>query len=127
MGPWLDNCGAKGIFIAIETCGSGGAIEFLAKEGRVIMTSCKEDETSHWRKELRNSIFFYYLADPSAGALNKKSLDENDNGWISAEEAFPYVYDNVVKYTERKYPPQYRQHPQLYDGYAGELDVTKFG
>ncbi|MCD6222543.1 MAG: hypothetical protein J7K12_02520, partial [Thermoplasmata archaeon] len=126
MGPWLDNCGAKGIFIPISTCGSGGAIQFLAKEGRVIMTSCKEDETSHWRKELRNSILFYYLADPSAGALNKKSLDRNNNGWVSAEEAFPYVYDNVVKYTERKYSPQYRQHPQLYDGYAGELDVTKF-
>ena len=123
MGPWLDNCGAKGIFIAISTCGSGGAIEFLAKEGRVIMASAAEDETSWWVKSLQNSVFFYYLADPSAGALNIKSLDENNNGWVSAEEAFPYVSENVYNYLA-KYGKI--QHPQLYDGYAGDLDVTRF-
>ena len=123
MGPWLDSCGAKGIFIAISTCGSGGAIQFLAKERRVIMTSATEDETSWVVKSLQNSVFFYYLADPSAGALNKESLDENSNGWVSAEETFPYVSENVYNFLS-KYG--IIQHPQLYDGYAGDLDVTRF-
>jgi len=134
MGPWLDNCGAKGIFIAIDTCGSGGAIQFLAKEGRVIMTACKEDESEWAPPMLKNGIFSYFLAEPyddkyprdgkPDGALNQKSIDKNGNGWISAEEAYPYVRDNTYEW--RKEHGKYPQHPQLYDGYAGDLDVTKF-
>ncbi|MCD6572748.1 MAG: caspase family protein, partial [Thermoplasmata archaeon] len=127
MGPWLDNCGAKGIFIPINTCGSGGAIQFLAKQGRVIMTSCAEDEGSSVDLlKLKNSVFFYFLADPVGGALNKKDLDKNNNGWISAEEAFPYVSKKVPEYVNMRWGLPDHQHPQLYDGYAGELDVTKF-
>ena len=137
MGPWLDNCGAKGIFVIVDTCGSSGAIQFLAKQGRVIMTSCAEDESSWAPSLLRNSIFFYFLTEPyndkyprdgkPDGALNQKSMDKDDNGWVSAEEAYQYVCESTSEFIKKhgdyeKYP----QHPQLYDGYAGDLDVTRF-
>ncbi len=126
MDPWLDKCKVKGIFIAISTCGSGGAIQFLAKEGRVIMTSCRDDEASSVDRMIGNSVFFYFLADPTAGALNGREFDKNNNGWVSAEEVFPYVSQKVPEYVEKRWGVPDAQHPQLYDGYPGDLDVTRF-
>ncbi len=137
MNPWLNKCDAKGMFIAISTCNSGGAIEHLAAEGRVIMTSCKEDESTGTPPLLKNSVFFYFLAEPyddkyprdgkPDGALNQESMDKNNNGWVSAEEVYQYVYSSVSTWVDEHANGRYSMHPQLYDGYDGDLDVTYFG
>lgn len=122
MDPWLDQCEAKGICIIADTCHSEYAIDDLAQDGRVILTSSDKEHPACVSRRLQNSIFIYYLADSHDGAFQKKNLDKNDNGWISAEEAFPYAKEKTDIFA-----CQNPQNPQIYDGYDGELDISYVG
>ena len=77
--------------------------------------------------ELRNGVFTYFLVSEEDiikelkgidGAFARKDCDYNHDGWVSAEEAFSHAsYWTWYIY--------YRQHPQMYDGYSGQLKITK--
>jgi len=45
--------------------------------------------------------------------------DINHDGWLSVEEVYNDLHPEVVDYSEQYYPTV--QHPQLSDGYEGEL------
>ncbi len=82
--------------------------EEIRKDGRVILMSSLEDEVS-WG-DSKGGHFTNIL---------KKSIGEgfgdlNNNGFISAEEAFNYTQPRTG----------YNQHPTMYDGYEGELHLT---
>ncbi len=135
----LLQCGAEKILVVLDCCESGGFIPYLKFTNRVILTSSKSNEYSTAFEILQNSAFTYFLVDETGtwskqsgwptplegkdGAFARKSCDINHDGWISAEEAYTYA----ATYTPRFVMEQWgvNQHPQIYDGYSGELKITK--
>lgn len=136
---WLDDLDSQGIVVLAENCHSGAAIPYLEKEGRVILTSSSSDELSGGNMSY-NDPFIYLLADETGewsgrwgwpkpfdgkdGAFarddpdtNEKDYGGNNDGWISAEEAYAYV----------KYWHEYAGwcHPQMSDMYPGDLNIVK--
>jgi len=133
---WL---GSKNILVVIDCCNSGGFIPALKFTNRIILTSSKSNEYSTAFDILENGAFMYFLVDETGiwskqsgwptpkegkdGAFARKSCDTDHDGWISAEEAYAYA----AVYTPRFVREQWgvSQHPQIYDGYPGELKITK--
>jgi len=132
---WL---GSKNILAIIECCYSGGWISALKFTNRVILTSSRENEESFSYHELENSVFVYFLVDETGvwskhwgwptplegkdGAFARKSCDTNNDGWVSAEEAYTYASQYTAKWA---FLGGLSQHPQIYDGCPGELKITK--
>jgi hypothetical protein len=83
----------------------------LSREGRVILAACEADEGALF---LEYSHFTFQLAY----ALWADRWDTNDNGWISAEEAFVRARDCTIAVTDDC------QHPQMSDGCPGEVDLV---
>ncbi len=89
-----------------------GFSEEIKKDGRVIMMSSQEDEPSYSDLE-EGHVFTSELVK----SLGEGFGDLNNNGLISAEEVFNYTRYRTPK-------PSTPQHPIIYDGYDGELDLT---
>ncbi|MBC7081090.1 MAG: PKD domain-containing protein [Thermoplasmatales archaeon] len=110
-----------------EGCFSGRLITntSLPKEGRIILTSSKEDEVS-WGRVFKSvnkwyGVFSYYLLEGLRGKADGIKTDEftgTKDGWVSAEEAFYYAKPRVESEGRT-------QHPQIYDGIEGEVWLTK--
>ena len=136
MDSWLDQCGAEGICIIAESCKAGWSINDFAKDGRVILTSSDRDKASWSVFRLKNSVFLHFLMEPSYdffpkdgkpdGALTMKELDANNDGWISAEEAFLYAAEKTDEYNEWR-GWELRQNPQMYDGFDGDFTISYVG
>jgi hypothetical protein len=144
VGNWLDELDSQGILVIAENCNSGAAIPYLEKDGRVILTSCRAGESSGSDDTIKNSIFIYFLADETGvgssklgyptpktgkdGAFARDDPDTNseyggnNDGWVSAEEAYKYAYKWTVKATESS---EYPMHPQISDMYPGDLNIVK--
>ena len=133
------NCASQKIVMIFQSCYSGKAIDALKGEGRVILTSSDREHPSYALGRCRNSLFVYFLVDETGchssawgfptpnigkdGAFAREDCDLNKDGWVSAEEAFKWASYWTDYHREHfGYEPQY---PQLYDGYDGELLVTK--
>ncbi len=119
----LNRIHARGIAMIVDSCHSGGfndnwsyakSYDFASElasdlkgRNRVILTSVREDETSY-------GSFF------SEGIINglKGYADSNKDGFVSAEEAFYYARDIILNNFGD-------MHPQIFDDYPGELDLTK--
>jgi len=138
MNKWLDACSAKGICLVAESCSSEGAIKYMKEEGRIILASSAINRASYSYGDLRNSIFLYFLMEPSYdffpkdgkpdGALTMKDLDKNNNGWISAEEAFPYAAEKTDEFLEWEgWGEECYQYPKMYDGFDGDFDISYVG
>jgi hypothetical protein len=123
---------AKGLCVIIDSCFSGGfddsikgydpnvnkfdsekfkqgMVEELAAEGRIILMSCEEEESSY------GSYFSNYLI---SGLSGWGDYFGNNDGINSAEEAFSYAYPWVVIFTGGK------QHPTISDQFPGEFALT---
>ena len=87
----LDKCSYKGMLVIAETCQSGGVIHDVAQDGRVILTSSREDRPSWLYGAKHNSVFIYFLFDSREGAFSMRSCDYNKDGYVSAEEAYKYA------------------------------------
>jgi len=132
LNEWLDELDSQHISVFLDTCFSGGFIDKatrkellssdlndgfakdLSKGGRVIITASNETESSWEYGALEHGVFSYYILE---GFDNLELLDDNEDNEISAEEIFLYIEPLVRNYTEQD------QHPQMYDGYEGELTL----
>ena len=129
LDSWLDELESKHMAVVMDTCYSG-RMKALAQNGRVVLTAggrgilCPvSGDTS-----LGAGIFTYFLLQGFDGVA-----DINNDGWVSAEEAFHYsrwpsFYFSVWKwfpYTE--YLPHFIgiQIPYMYDNYRGQLPLIK--
>jgi len=110
----LDRLGAKGLGIIIDSSYSGKIINEYGKSGRVILTSCHALEPSFYQPGYGFGIFSYYFLR-SLHPLR----DINEDGWISLEESFDYVYTRVWM------EGFYDQRPQLYDDFPGEFNFIE--
>ncbi|MFX1589294.1 MAG: caspase family protein, partial [Promethearchaeota archaeon] len=106
------NCADK--YVVVDACNSGGLIPEVQDIGRYIMTACENDEESLETPSLEHGIFTYYLLESQENAD-----DQNEDGVISMEECYDYVYSNTVSHSG-SYGSEYRYHPQEYDGISGE-------
>jgi hypothetical protein len=105
-------------FSEMATEGSDGFAKDLSKNGRVILTASQENEESGEYDTLKHGLFAYYIID----ALSKPEMtDVNGDHVVSAEEIFGYAAPRTVDYAARQ---DDIQHPQIYDGYPGELPVV---
>jgi len=80
--------------IIIDACYSGSAKNYLMSEGRVLITSSREDEETY-----RGTSFFIF------DAMRNKKYDLNNDGYCSIMEAFY----GAKEYIENKFG----NHPQL--------------
>ena len=132
LGEWIDKCDAHAIIYTISACHSGSAIPVLGKEGRIIMSACRSDEaglTGWLLAFLYNrgdvtSYYGYHGGPNPNGAFWRKDCDLNEDGWVSAEEAFPYTCYWVEKFHNEFFNPDHPIHPQIYDGIDGELHIS---
>ncbi len=103
----FDEMKYSSLVIIIDACYSGGAIPVFKKENRIIMTSARSDEMG------ANTIFSQRVL---AALQGLGDIEGNNNGWVSAREAFNFV--------QTRYPgPQYQPWPQIQDDYPGELNI----
>ena len=134
LNSWLDDLGAEAIIYCISACHSGSAIPIIGCKGRVIMTACGAFETgaTAWFLTFLFNEFNvaanwgYYDVPPGPnGAFARNDCDLNGDGWVSAEEAFPFAREWTEKFHEFWHPEHRPIHPEMYDGYDGELLITK--
>ena len=101
------NCAEK--FVLTDACNSGGMIFECQATGTYMMTSCMDYEISYESSNLEHGIFTYYFLR----SLNYAS-DSNNDGIISLEEQYHYVYSNVFRESG------YDSRPQESDRITGE-------
>ncbi len=100
------------VVVILDTCYAGS---FSGRFPRAeMLMSARADEKSYLEPGI-GGIFTYYVCQ----ALRSSSFDPNNDGWVSAEEAFNYA---APRTTERS--PNH-QHPVFYDGYPGDIPITK--
>lgn len=129
----FDGLNGKNLVLIFETCYSGGMLdgyEDLVDTGRIILTSCDNDESS-WPMYLQMRWLFPNFLFRGL----KAPADQNHDGWVSAEESFLYAKDrtisrstvyaqifSLVPFVPHDFNPQY---PQLYDGWPSDTNNTE--
>ena len=86
-------------------------------EAGVVITACGVDEVAFYSDDFRHGVFTYYLLRALEG---KADWQGNNNGWVSAEEAYRYLAPNVNSYIRDMVGLGYlpigtRQRPRMYD------------
>lgn len=140
----FDTLESEHIAIFLNSCWTGGTIQHLNKPGRVCLAACEADGYAYQVTFLENCVFGYFIFDnegtwrsgpgpePVHGAFNRPSCDLNNDGWISAEEAYVHtsywtsVYvHNLDLWPDDPNNKHLKQHPQMIDEYEGELKLVK--
>jgi len=105
------NCGE--IMVVMEQCHSGGFVDDLSAQGRVIATACAYDESS-WAMppDYLYDEFVYYWTEAVRGETPDHTpvdADADGDGNVSMEEAFTYARDQDTAEEEPQYdsiPPE---------------------
>jgi hypothetical protein len=106
----VDKIQAKTINIVMGQCNSGGFIEELSENNRVIATACTADQSS-W--SMTNGQFDEFVYHWTSAIANHTPLgtivnaDNNNDGIISMQEAFSYA----VAHDTKNETPQYHSLP----------------
>ena len=103
-------------FSEIDVGSSKTMVSDLSGDGRVILMASGNLEYSYASFDLENGVFSYYLIEAFSG-----SGDLNQDGWVTAEEAFNYAKPKTIAYTKDA------QHPKIYDNHDGEIKITDLG
>lgn len=113
----INKMGSSSILIILESWYSGSLIDELSFPGRIILTSASENEKSWRYSMLKSSVFIYYLSKAFEGYADEPRNGGDGNKIVTAEEAFNYA-SYLTSIFEKP------QHPQIYDGYKGEMPIT---
>ncbi len=94
VSDWLDLIDCRNMIIVMEQCVSGKFISYLSAPNRVIMTACKDDESSYSADTEGNWDEFVYqfmcalVGFPWNSDGSTVDADFNNNGYVSMREAF---------------------------------------
>lgn len=108
------------INICMGQCNSGGFIDDLQTENRVISTACRFDESSYAKSNLIYDEFVYHWTAAIAGQTpdgTSINADSNNDGYISMQEAFQYAGNRDAQPEH----PQYSSTPTT----LGEISSLK--
>jgi hypothetical protein len=106
----LDNFHVASIGIVVGMCYSGGFIEELQADNRVIVASCADNEQSWACRDKPYDEFVYHWTcaiaghDPDGNAV---SADTDGDGYVTMSEAFSYAR----QHDRREETPQYSSTP----------------
>ncbi len=117
----LNKVNAGKISIVMEQCYSGGFIDDLSGNGRVIATACKASQPSYATTDLLYNEFVYHWTAAALGEYpdgTSVNADNNNDGFVTMLEAFEYAYDNDTQ----PETPQYNSQPQSLG-----RELTNFG
>ncbi len=106
----LDAFHVESISLCLGLCHSGGFIDELCCENRVIATSCADSEQSWACTDSPYDEFVFHWICAVAGhdpEGNDVSADTDDDGYVSMAEAFDYAY----QHDRREETPQYSSMP----------------
>jgi uncharacterized caspase-like protein len=78
-----------------------------------VITACRPNESAYESSALQNGALTYYLME----ALKGKG-DINNDGWVTAQEAYQYAAQMVTL----EFP---KQHPQLTDNIEEAVRLTR--
>ncbi|MDR1761269.1 MAG: C13 family peptidase [Bacteroidales bacterium] len=118
----VNKVNAKSINIVMGQCNSGGFIDNLARNNRVIATACTTSQNSYAMQNLLYDEFVFHWISAVAGRTPLGAIvnaDTNSDGLISAQEAFTYANNNDT----RPETPQYSSTPLS----TGQLLTLKGG
>ena len=109
---YFEGMNAQATVLIFDSCYSGGMIDELGTEGRMILSSCLYNEMC-WEggtKQIpfENGVYTYCLLQAFDGAG-----DVDGDGMVSLDEAAAYAEDHVGDYTRQV-------TPITYDGISGE-------
>jgi hypothetical protein len=126
LDSWLDMVDSQKVIIILETCFAGSFGKKLGDDGRVVLMSCQQDESSFEDPELEHGVFGHYILQAIS---NFEAADTNHNYELSAEEIFSYAEPRTVDEVIEPYgniPASKgdRQHPVIYDSrYSEEVGL----
>jgi hypothetical protein len=96
----VDKVSAGSISVVMEQCYSGGFVSDLSASGRTIATACSASESSYAMSPsyIYDEFVFHWTAavageDPDGNTID---ADENDDGYVSMQEAFNYAESEDV-------------------------------
>ena len=129
---WVDELESNNIAIILESCYSGKMLA-LRQRGRVVLAAggkyvfCGVDDSDY----LKFGIFAQYLIEGFTGVA-----DLNNDGWITAEEAFRFSRIHTILTSIWEQFPFFQKYdnrtifwtfqvPQMYDRYLGSLPLVK--
>ncbi len=107
LGGWLDKLDSKNIVVIFESCNSGGFINYVSENGRVILASSNASEHDWQYYDLKNSLFTYCILETLE---NFKLADVNGDRLLSVEEIYNYTMARIE--VEIK-GGRYEQNPQM--------------
>lgn len=100
VSDWLDSITCNNMIIVMEQCVSGKFISHLSAPNRVILTACKDDESS-WPCDGEgcwDEFVYHFMCALISFSFHDPQLDVNadynDDGDISMKEAFIYAAIN---------------------------------
>ncbi|MFC1998297.1 caspase domain-containing protein [Chloroflexota bacterium] len=114
LNDWMSSVQSKAQVVILDSCHSGGFIEEMAQDNRVVMTGCHASEHACTLFSLGYSIFSFCIIQ---AFKNLDDVNALNDGWISAEEIYQYADSQVPRYIGPE------QNSQFYDGYSGELGM----
>ena len=94
VSAWLDAITCNNMIIVMEQCVSGKFISYLSAEDRVILTACKDDESSYGCDTEGNwdEFVYHFMCALISFSFHSPSTtvdaDYNNDGLISMKEAF---------------------------------------
>jgi uncharacterized caspase-like protein len=119
----LESCPARRKVLVLDCCHSGGKRDDAPAtriepdklpngRGIVSFLSCDRDESSHEDPKLQQGVFSFYLVQALRGPADREHEGNND-GLVTAHEAYSYVHKNVTEHVEaigQKQTPKRRLH-----------------
>ncbi|MFC1906035.1 caspase domain-containing protein [Chloroflexota bacterium] len=114
LNDWMCSIQSKAQIVILDSCHSGGFIEELSHNNRIVMTACDADQHACTLFSLGHSIFSFCVLQ---AFNNLADVNHENDGLISAEEIYQYANSQVPKYIGSE------QNPRFYDGYTGELEL----
>lgn len=133
LDSWLSTLDSKHVVVMLENCYSGRFLE-LRKIGRTIISAGGRYLTCpcNWSDYLQDTMFGYYLREALTGVA-----DINNDGWVTAEEAFNYLrvpviwhsiwyhFPYVYKTKNGGIRPLLPQVPFMYDRHSSDIPLVK--
>lgn len=116
LSEMLSGINAGYITIVLGQCNSGGFIEDLQGDNRLIMTACRDNELSYCREEEPFDEFVYQWTSALAGCTpygDPVDADYNGDGTVSLLEAYRYAEEHDG-YNDGDFSfGNVREHPQV--------------
>jgi len=115
-----------GMLIILDSCYSGGFIEEIGKNGRIVLTAVTKHQLG-WQGGLIKSGWFGFFINRAFYSI---WTNKNNDNYISAEEAFAFakwrtsLYSVFMSFLTKQ---NCYMSPQMFDGYSGEFPLFEIG